>query len=286
LINQAAEQEATQGIPIKLYDMGFFFSAFVSSFVEINTPEIIRAGIASMIPESALPPEIQRLSAIVGTCSDKGQPITTGEIQILERQINHTVQILAGENNELRQLFIKASNPELSQLSERMQATSELMNTMAELIDTIKNNQITLKKAKMIDAKLDDFILQHDGILVTISLILSHYIHSFFKTDTATKIESARLMKEELSRIKLTYQTNINDSKLNIQNSPIIPALKETIATDLGAHEILPDTEETTSGASTNIQSQFSNINTLFRPLKTQHEAILTNMTYPLHITG
>lgn len=169
-----------------------------------------------------------RIRAINGHFNAAGQQLVIGELDTLENEMGLTINALAGETHPIKALLKHATITELEALCTANRKVHDLMSAYEGVINHITATRDRLNSIKGLDATIDNFILNYDSFLVAVSLFLSHYLGSIFKTDAADKIDKARTMKKEVETWQTDCQTELSKDIDTISRNPDISATVKT----------------------------------------------------------
>ncbi len=194
------------------------------------------ANLYRRLPESAqerinvyfVPASEDQLAVALDNLAKRQFRALRGEREAAERLMDTTINQLAGNTHPAKELLKNATITELQRLSRINQAAQGVITEYARLVNHIVTTQQKLRDANGLDVHLDAFIVNYNSILVTISLFLSHYLGSFFKTDTADKIDKARTMKNNVRQWKEDYEAELQRDINDISSNPRISTSVKT----------------------------------------------------------
>lgn len=192
----------------------------VNGFIPISADEQHKTALKTLAQN--------RIRAINGRFTSAGQQLTMGELGTLENEMALTINALAGETHSVKALLKHATITELEVLDAANRKVHGLMSAYEGLINHITTTRDRLNSMKGLNTAIDRFILDYDSFFVTVSLFLSHYLSSIFKTDTADKIDKARTMKKEVEKWQSDCQTELNKDIDTIRSNPDISVAVKT----------------------------------------------------------
>lgn len=175
------------------------------------------------------------IEALRGQFNADGTRRSDGELDRLERDIEEITSLLADGHSAVKSSLKNTSIAILEQSLLPTNRSKQGVIVMYEgLVNTILEHRNKLKKLEGLDQTVDAFIATYDSFLVTISLFLARYLGSFFKTNTADKIEQARSMKDQISQFKNGFEAVCQTSLDAIKNNKeISQSIKNELATQL-----------------------------------------------------
>ncbi len=174
-----------------------------------------------------------RIMALRGRFDENRSRLLNGRLDELEGEINSCLNQLCGANIEAKELFKNAFISDIEELMRKNRLALQVLAALEPLITRIATKQGKLKECLGVNEAIDAFILEYDSIFVTLSLFLSHYISSIFKTDTADKIDQARVMKGQVVQWEIDYQDEVDKDIDTIRKNQHINSLKQGLVTQL-----------------------------------------------------
>jgi len=166
--------------------------------------------------------------ALSGRFDEAGQVLTLGRLGILENEIDNTINQLASEAPYIKILLKHATITKLTALCAANRTGNSVLSAHIDLINHIITTRNRLNDIRGLNTTIDTFISNHDSFLVGISLFLSHYLGSLFKTSSAERIDKARTMKKQVEKWQEDCQIELNRGVDTIRRTPIISGAVKT----------------------------------------------------------
>jgi len=199
----------------------------------------------------------------------RSPPPKKGKIDRLQDEIDETINLLAGDSRTAARLLKGSTSHNLTALISENESMIRVLNDFEPFIARIEENQRRLRELTGLNSNLDAFIADYDGFFVKLSILLSYYISSIFKTNTADKIEKARTMVREVKGWERDCQEIDTNEKEKIRrgqgiSDAIKAGLINKLTPVLGQHEPEPAPVEN------NLFLKFHLVNTMFRNMRPQ----------------
>lgn len=220
------------------------------------------------------------MQKLYGTFNEDTRQLSTGALDDLKAAIDTSIKALASENDEVMSLLQNTPLTKLNELITKININQTVITEYEVLVNLITETRAKLKTTVGIDADIDIFLSNYDSFLVRLSLFVSHYLGSFFKTATADKIDKVSVIKTQIHESKIQLQTRFEDALNSIKNNQQISetikatfvakleaSLEEAPAQEPAAEPRVPEIQQAT--AQSKIDKEFHNICnrfTLFAP--------------------
>lgn len=168
------------------------------------------------------------LQELCGTFDRDANQLSTGTLDDLKATIETNINELANGKGEVMSLLQTTPLIKLHELITKIDTSKTVITEYEALVNRITETRTKLKTAVGIDAEIDIFLSNYDSFLVRLSLFVSHYLGSFFKTATADKIDNVSVIKTQIRestiQLETTFEETLNSIKNNQQISETIKA--------------------------------------------------------------
>lgn len=172
----------------------------------------------------------------LGELIDSGIRALPGEIaRIQTKQLSALNPLCRSEEDrgKLNKLLHKTPDDTLALIQTQISQTHRLLDDYQKIRVQIRAEQDMLGLIQAFDRRAQSFIARYDDFWVRLSNFFAQFF-SFFKSDTAHKIDAIKSMQAEVSSIKQVYETEISAQLQSIQARPdTLENLKADLVTPL-----------------------------------------------------
>lgn len=141
-----------------------------------------------------------------------------------QHQINESTLQLAKKNMELKKLIEQESDEQLDTLLRANHEIGEALSKYRRISFTLKQKGFFLAQFKETYTVLRVFIDTHDGWMIKLSNFFAQFA-SWFKTDTARLVDSARELSMKLVAFESEYRNDVSKGMDILLTNPFLPVV-------------------------------------------------------------